>query len=862
MNRYSRVLTLGILILASGCSLVTSGRSPEQAQPPRTASGPPTGGSGGAARGIAELTASSHRHEGLFPIYQDTVTGATRMVIRQDQIDQEFIYWTYTVDGVTDANHFRGAFGDNKVFKVEKDFNRIAFVVQPTHLYFDPASPLARAANANVSTSIMGVARVVATDEATGEYLIEADDLFLNETFRQVRPVAPPNARPGETFSLGRLSRPKSLVSAIRGYPLNTDVVVDYVYENEAPTNGGGDGVVEARNVTIRVQHSLIAMPENDYEPRLEDPRIGYFTGRQTDMISADPAPYRDVIHRWHLVKRDPSAAISEPVEPIVWWIENTTPYELRDLIRDAALSWNTAFERAGFRNAIEVRQQPDDADWDAGDIRYNVLRWTSSPNPPFGGYGPSFTNPRTGQILGADVMLEWTAITGRLRQEAIFEAVALPSFGADTLDDHDYSSHYCNLGEQLQHTMLFGQQALLGLGATEEQMTEMTRQYLYYLIIHEIGHTLGLNHNMMATQALSLEDLQQPGKGVSGSIMEYPSVNVALPGQNQGDYYDHMPQPYDLWAIEWGYTPSLADPVAEAARLEALAARSTEKALAFGNDADDMRNPGKAIDPRVNIYDLSDDGIQWAADRITLTTQLVGTIRDRFEQSGDDFHSMRNAYLVLTGQQATALTTVSRYIGGVYRNRAMVGQEGATQPYTPVSREDQERAMDVLARHAFAPDAWDSPDGVVGHLMMRRRGFDFQSGTEDPKIHERVLNAQRGILAHLLHPRTMQRITDSRLYGNTYTVAQMVTDLTDAIFESDRNGNVNTFRQNIQVEFVNNLVSTYGSNAHDNLSQSAALYNLRRIETMLAAKRGGNLETQAHTQHVLHTVRKALEVG
>src|SRR5690606_11904014 len=136
----------------------------------------------------------------------------------------------------------------------------------------------------------------------------------------------------------------------------------------------------------------------------------------------------------------------------------------------------------------------------------------------------------------------------------------------------------------------------------------------------------------------------------------------------------------------------------------------------------------------------------QWAADRIGLTTQLVGTIRDRFEQSGGDYHAMRNAYLVLTGQQATALTTVSRYIGGVYRNRAMVEQEGATQPYEPVSREDQERAMDVLARFAFAPDAWDSPDGVVSHLMMRRRGFDFQSGTEDPKIHERVLNAQRGI--------------------------------------------------------------------------------------------------------------------
>jgi len=122
--------------------------------------------------------------------------------------------------------------------------------------------------------------------------------------------------------------------------------------------------------------------------------RIGYFTDQVTDLTSPSPTPYRDLIHRWDLVKKDKNAVLSEPVEPIVWWIENTTPRQLRDTIRNAALAWNEAFEAAGFKNALVVKEQPDDADWDAGDIRYNVLRWTSSPNPPFGGYGPSFVNP------------------------------------------------------------------------------------------------------------------------------------------------------------------------------------------------------------------------------------------------------------------------------------------------------------------------------------------------------------------------------------------------------------------------------------------------------------------------------------
>ena len=135
-------------------------------------------------------------------------------------------------------------------------------------------------------------------------------------------------------------------------------------------------------------------------------------------MTSIDQVNYKDMIHRWNLEKKDPTKKISDPVKPITWWIENTTPYEFRDIIKEGVESWNLAFESAGFSNAIKVKVQPDTADWDAGDIRYNVLRWTSSPNPPFGGYGPSFVNPKTGEIIGADIMLEWVYITNRIKYD------------------------------------------------------------------------------------------------------------------------------------------------------------------------------------------------------------------------------------------------------------------------------------------------------------------------------------------------------------------------------------------------------------------------------------------------------------
>ncbi|MGH7475258.1 MAG: zinc-dependent metalloprotease [Longimicrobiales bacterium] len=855
-----RAKLLCVLALATATASCASGTAaPAGARPTPTGNGPAAGRA--SEKSIAEVTKASRRHDGLFTLFQDTVTGAVHMLVKPDQLGQEYIYWSYTADGVVDAGHFRGAFGDSKVIGLERRFDRLAFVTQPTHLYFDASSPLARAEAANVSPAVIGIGKIVARDTASGELLIEANDLFATEALRQVKRPTPPNARPGQFFSLGRLSPEKTVVSGIRSYPLNTDVLVEYVYDNDAPLNGGGEGVLDPRSVMIRVQHSLIAMPENGYQPRFDDARVGFFTDRQTDMVSADAAPYRDLITRWNLVKKDPSASISEPVEPILWWIENTTPHELRETIREATLSWNEAFEAAGFRNAIEVRVQPDDADWDAGDIRYNVLRWTSSPNPPFGGYGPSFTNPRTGQILGADVMLEWVAVTNRLRREQIFEVAALPAYDEEpvTLADGDVAFR-CDVALELQRTMLVGQTALAARAAPESELQEFTRQFVRYLILHEVGHTLGLNHNMMASHAVTADELQRRGSRVTGSVMDYPAVNLAAPGETQGDYYDWRPSAYDRWAIEYGYSAALEDEAAEQARLEAILIRSTDPRLAFGNDADDMRAPGKAIDPRINTGDLSRDGIAWATGRVALVNELMNRLRGRFNEPGDSYHALRNAYMILTAEQATALAVVSRYIGGVYRDRAVIGQDGATKPFTAVTRADQKRAMEVLVHDAFAPDAWAAPDGLIDHLMMQRRGFDFFRQSEDPKVHDRVLMIQSGVLAHLLHPVTMRRITDSRLYGNEYPLAEVLADLTNAVFAADARGNVNTFRQNLQVEYVNRLIGVYETETYDHIARSGALQSLRRIETLLRGKTGVNTETRAHTGHVLHRIRTALE--
>ncbi|AXG71086.1 Met-zincin [Kordia sp. SMS9] len=816
-------------------------------------------------KSIADLTKKSKKMEGLFTVYQDTITGTLQMVVSKDQLEKEFIYFSQISDGVAEVGAFRGAYRGAKIFTVKKYFDKIEFVGKNNAYYFNPESALAKAANANISEGVMASVKIEATDEEKGLYLIKADGIFLKETFSQIKPPRFPGRSPF-SFTLGSLSKTKSKVNKIKNYPENTDLVIEYVYSKPSVLNGGSRAVTDGRNVTIKVNHSLIQIPDNGYMPRFDDPRVGYFTTQVTDMTTPSNTPYRDYIHRWNLEKKDPNAAISEPVEPITWWIENTTPIAYRETIKEAVLRWNIAFEKAGFKNAVVVKVQPDDADWDAGDIRYNVLRWTSSPRPPFGGYGPCFVNPRTGQILGADVMLEYVHQTNRVRYERLFEAMSEYSFenlddATQELENFKANHNYCSLGHLMHENSVFGTTALTLMNASEEEKEVLRNEGLTHLLMHEVGHTLGLNHNMKSSQLHTPAQLADKtyiqGKALTGSVMDYEAINVTNDRTQQGHYFTTTLGPYDLWAIEFGYKP-----VKTLKELDDILKRSTEPALTFGNDADDMRSPGKAIDPRVMIGDLSNDQITYSINRIQLVNDMIKELRGKYTDYGKSYQSLVSAYSILQGQKSSAVNVISRFIGGVYVDRAMQGQAGGTQPYTPVSYKDQKRAMKALKDHLFAPNANDVPTDLYTHLARQRRGFNLGRGTEDPKIHNAALRRQMNVLYHILHPNTLQRIVDSELYGNTYKIQEYMRDLNKAIFNADINTSVNSFRQNLQIEYTNMLIEMLtgkSSGRFNNVAKSMAVYNLKTVRRF-AANGLGDLATKAHKTHLKTLIDNAMK--
>ena len=508
--------------------------------------------------------------------------------------------------------------------------------------------------------------------------------------------------------------------------------------------------------------------------------------------------------------------------------------------------SWNIAFEKAGFLNAIQVKVQPDSADWDAGDIRYNVLRWTSSPNPPWGGYGPSFVNPKTGEILGADIMLEWTYITNRIVADELFN---------ESEDNH----HYCNAARHHQIENLFAKNYIKALNLSEEIEKELVKQSLYRLVLHEVGHTLGLSHNFKGSLLLSNDELNDKNivneRGVCSSVMEYPAINITRNPENQGLFFDVKPGIYDIWAIQYGYT-TFNKQENEIDSLSKILSRSVEKELAFANDAFDMRYPGKGTDPNAMIYDLSSSPVEHSLEKIHKILTTVERLRERYIETNDTYEEFYRSYRTLLFSYYQSLNIISRQIGGVEVDLAHTDQNSPAKPFKSVEKAFQIEALNILAEYGFSNKILLSPESIP-FLQKQRRGFTV---SKDPNIHQLILSYQNRLLDHLLHPKVLQRITNSSLYGNKYQISEYLIDLRKAIFDEDMFSDISTIRQNLQISYVNRLLSIIDSDSnYDNIAKSSTYYNLDWLNTNLSVDLG-NLSTRQHKAYLSFIIKSNLK--
>ena len=743
--------------------------------------------------------------EGMLDIYYETEEDTYYTIVDEENLSKEFIYFYYIISGAQAGGASGGDMGDSSVLEFRKFKDDIALYKKNTIFSYDESNNISKSTLTNILESFVG--RFEVKIEEDGKYLINIDKLFLGEMLVGLTP--PKEYAEYYSLILGRIDDKKTYISRVKNYPKNTSIEVTYGFFNPSP-KGSVDAVPDARYSSIVARHMFVEMPDSNYEPRVADQRIGYFSTKITDLSTYDYFKGKDLINRWRLIKKDPSAELSEPINPIVFWVENSTPEEIKPFVVEAIELWNIAFEKAGFKNAVVAKIQPDDAEWDAGDVQYNVIRWASTPSPRYSGYGPSVANPRTGEMIAADIVQEFNSISYGYRLRKIW--------GYD--EDND-----------------------------------PLRQWIISLTLHEIGHTLGLRHNFKASwlyDASEIHDTSVTGKNHIGSVMDYDPINIAPEGVEQGNFFPTVPGPYDIWAITFGYTQEMNE-----VDRENLLSQSTKPEFIFGTDDDAMGSPGGNTDPRNKRYDMSSDPITYSVQRLKIIDDKINELPEIFDEPGSTYTELKATFDSLLRDKGRFAESIAIQIGGVYSNRLVVGQEAGMTPFEVVPYEEQKRAMKALNENLFANDAFVFNPDILKILQSEKRAASYGNSDDDPKVHDRVLRMQLSSLSFILHPRVMKRLTNSSKYGNEYLPNEVLQDIFDGIFVAREIPN--TFKMNLQSAYVDGLIEAMSDERYDEISRSAIFNSLQRIRNYSNSSYGNKM-VKGHFDYLNWKINNALD--
>ena len=563
-----------------------------------------------------------------------------------------------------------------------------------------------------MGNSVLASLKIESVQDGTGAILVDFAPFLVSDVTDLAEGLK------GAIDKPTRFDKERSALTSVKNFPENLEVEALLTYSPNDRTNLNLDGVPDERFIPITVHYSFSTLPAAPMTPRLADDRVGNFITVKKDFSHDDRESFWvRYVERWRLEKKDPSAAVSEPVKPIVFYLDRTIPKEYRPFVKEGVEKWQRAFEAAGFKNAIIAKEAPDDSTWDAEDVRYSTIRWITSTTPSFGAIGPSRVDPRTGEILDADILFEASFIQSfrnGYRRFAGPEALAseiMPETRMQKwpnwvpLDQRCEAQMGAADGASLMHM------ALLMDGALDPGSPvpmEYLRQAIVWSTMHEVGHSLGLRHNFRGSTATPRDKLNDKDwvteHGLYTSVMEYPSPNISTDRAQQGFYYTPGAGTGDLWAIRFAYTPSGASTVEEDA---AFAAKIADENLDAGHEysTDEDTYPGTALDPRSNIWDIGDDPLAFAKQRTDYISSMWKNpeFENRILGTGTEYPVLKRAMDTLLQQYGLALSVTVRYAGGSYESRVHRGQPGFKDPFVPVTAAKQKEALDLLSQRAFA---------------------------------------------------------------------------------------------------------------------------------------------------------------
>ncbi len=806
--------TLGILLLVLFVAMPVSAGGDED----KEAKGEKSGDDKKEEKTFEAMIEDFDTVEGLFTFYRHDDDDKWYMEITPEQLGT--VYMCDVAREAGDGMFFdSGTMASAYPIIFEKTGNNIRLLHKNVYYRADADLPIAGAVERGVTNSVVGTAEIKGPKhEKRGSWLVDPADFFVQDHLGIAEALSSGRAKLSYSFD-----KSGSRFSFIKSFPMNAEIelVAHYTSKKQIATNMR---IPDARSMQHRYRFSLSAIPESDYQPRYADDRVGHFVTQFQDFSSLErDTPYIWYVNRWNLKKSNPEATKSKPQKPIVYWIENTVPHEYRASIREGALLWNQAFDALGFQDAVVVKQMPDNAEWDPSDIRYNTIRWIVMPGGSYA-VGPSSANPYTGELYAADIRISADYV--RAMFLSYDEQVNPLTNFADVmqLDVPPVASDACSYGSQKAREVAFGGDLLMARGITDTDSEEF-RRYLHEAIVdlvaHEVGHTLGMRHNYHASTLHTLEQLNDRERtqkyGLTGSVMDYNPVNIAARGAEQGEFFHTTLGTYDMWAIEYAYTPVAGDPDSQMEQLEAIASRSSEPMLAYGTDEDALGFSPRGIDPVINPWDLSSDPIGYHAQRIALVGEVIGSMEETFANKGGGYQKHRTVFGRSMGAYFTAAAVVPKYLAGFHHNRDHIGDPEGRLPFEPVTVEDQRRALDFLKTHLFSEESFTVPASLTNKLAPERlMDFDwsqYYAPRIDYPLHDVVLNAQRAALSRIYHPILLNRLLDFPLHfepgSNPLTMHDVFREVGESIWsEVGTAGTINSFRRNLQRAHLRHLIA------------------------------------------------------
>ncbi|MEO8634728.1 MAG: zinc-dependent metalloprotease [Gemmatimonadales bacterium] len=691
----------------------------------------------------------------------------------------------------------------------------------------DDSLPIARAVEAANLTPIIAALPIVAYSGDSTATLIDISKLYTGDI-----PLFGLDRGRRETYVVRRLDDNRSYLAAARSYPRNIEVRAVLTYEAGKPPSNQETGTI-----TLEMSHSMIILPEHPMQARVWDERVGFFRIDQTDYgRSEQRAVDRRYITRWRMEPRDTAAflrgELTEPVKPIVYYIDPATPLKWRPYLKQGIEDWNAAFAEAGFKNAIIAKDPPtaeEDPEFSPEDVRYSVIRYF--PSDIENAYGPSVVDPRSGEILESDI--GW----------------------------------YHNVMNLLRNWYLI-QTAAVNPAARSVQFADSTMgELIRFVSSHEVGHTIGLPHNMKASSAYPVDSLRSPSftrrMNTAPSIMDYARFNyVAQPGDGDVSLHPGIGI-YDHWAIRWGYRP-----------IPAATSADGEKRMLDGwileHAGDSLYRFGdpSQIDPTSQTEDLGDDGVKASTYGIANLKRILPNLSTWSFEPGEDYSQLSELYNQVIGQWARYMGHVTAIVGGVEQTRKAQDQPGPV--YTILPRARQVQAVKFLAAQAFATPTW----------MLNR---EILSRIEHAGAVDRLRGRQVGVLNNLLEPRRMQRLIESEaaIGKDAYTLADLFADAHAAVWsELTEAGPIDEYRRNLQRGYLERLTflmtqelppippefARFITVTNVNVAQSDirafARGDLERIKRGAAAAAGRTRDsaTRLHLRDVVARVEKILD--